>query len=190
MKKERYLSRIIPLLKEEGLEVSMESIAESVGITKKTLYNNFSSKDELIDCCVEILFAEFREKVSPLSDANIDPREGFRRGVEGLMHFFRDCSHTFLRDLNIFYPNMASSTHLNGTKYFEARLKDNIERGMARGIFRKDLDAFLFSRYIAVSIFGFFQREVMRTGDFTAAHYFEQVIEFNLNALLSRDEQL
>ena len=33
--------------------VSMDDIAKSLGISKRTLYENFSSKDELLSVCID-----------------------------------------------------------------------------------------------------------------------------------------
>lgn len=39
MKKEKYLEKILPLIKSEGLTFTMDQLAMRIGVTKKTLYN-------------------------------------------------------------------------------------------------------------------------------------------------------
>ena len=48
-RKKQYIGKAIEILKQEGFRLSLDEMATKMGITKKTLYNNFSSKDELLN---------------------------------------------------------------------------------------------------------------------------------------------
>ena len=55
----------LDLAAEKGLgTVSMQQIATKVGITKASLYNHFSSKEEIVEAMYEILRKTSREKVA------------------------------------------------------------------------------------------------------------------------------
>ena len=184
MNKDHYLTAIITLLKEEGLGLSMEAIASKTGISRKTLYNRFSSKDQMIDDCLEHINRQFRESLSCMDDRSLPASTGFHLGVNTLRQYFKDMSHTFMRDLMEYYPQKASLDHSAGSSYFEEKIAGNIKTGQARGEYRLDIDPALFAKYIAFSIFAFFKKEVMQGNICSADHYFEQVINFNINALL------
>lgn len=183
MKKEKYLDRIIPLLKGEGLSLSMDSIADKIGVTRKTLYNNFSSKDELLKECCERLLEEFRQMTVCLTDTKVPVEKGFRDGVLGLYNFFRTASHVFTRDMMQLYPELAYGSHNSGSVLFEERLRENIMRGQKEGVYRKDIDTRWMAHYIAFAIFGFFQKYVMGGRICTPEEYFAQVTDFMLHGL-------
>lgn len=185
MNKEKYLFRIIPLLKVEGLSLSMDNIADEIGVSRKTLYNNFQSKDELMAQCSARLLKEFSKMTQCLTDADVPVAEGFRDGILGVRNFFREASHVFTRDLMEMYPGLASDSHNSGTSLFEQRLRENIERGQADGTYRSDVDPALFSKFIAFSVFSFFQKEIMTGKSCPADEYFDKVIDFNLHAILN-----
>jgi len=186
MNKEKYLSRIIPILRDEGLGVSMDVIAERTGISKKTLYNQFSSKDELISVCVGLFQQEFRERLNIFTNSELSVQDGFCKGIEEVRLFFTECSHSFVKDLSQFYPKIARASHIGGFEMFEHQVRLNIERGISEKVYRHDIDAHLLAKYIVVSIFGFFEREVMKNANYSVDHFFSQVIDFNMNALLAR----
>lgn len=186
MKKEKYLSAIIPILKEEGLGLPMETIAQRIGVTKKTLYNVFSSKDKMIEECLGLVSSRFRESLECMEDGGIPIAERFKMGVTTLRLYFKDMSHAFMRDLMVQYPQMASLDHSAGRSYFEEKIARNITCGQKEGVYRKDIDPALFSQYISFSIFSFFQKEVMMKNTYSADYYFKQVIDFNINALLEK----
>ena len=55
-RKEEIVYATLTLAAEKGLgAVSMQQIADRVGITKASLYNHFSSRDEIVDAMYEIL---------------------------------------------------------------------------------------------------------------------------------------
>lgn len=188
MKKDMYVSAIIPLLKEEGLGLSMDAIAQKIGVTKKTLYNRFESKNQMIDDCIAQISDQFRESLECMDDESIPVVERFVTGVNTLRQYFKDMSHAFMRDLIEYYPQKASLDHSSGSKYFEEKIAGNIAAGKREGIYRSEIDEGLFAKYISFSIFSFFQKEVMMANTYSADFYFEQVINFNVNALLIKQQ--
>lgn len=62
-RKEEIISATLELAAENGLRtVSMQQIADKVGITKASLYNHFSSRDEIVNAMYERLRQASREK--------------------------------------------------------------------------------------------------------------------------------
>lgn len=188
MNKEKYIERTIALFKDQGLMLSMDEIAEKIGVTKKTLYNRFSSKDELIDECIKKITEEFQMKINCLDDRTIPVADGFREGITAMRTFFRDMSPVFFRDLIAHYPSRANDDHVSGSDYFDKMLCLNIKRGIDEGVYRKEIDAELFAKYIAFSIFVFFRQTVMMQSFYSSEYYFKQVIDFNLNALIIKQQ--
>lgn len=186
MTKDKYLSDIIRILKEEGLGLSMEDIAQRIGVTKKTLYNRFESKDRLIEDCMAQISAEFRDSLKSMDDVSIPVEKRFEMGVSTLRQYFKEMSPAFMRDLMKDYPQKASVDHTSGSSYFEEKIAQNIEQGKKSGVYRSEIDAGLFAKYISFSIFSFFQKEVMMRNTYSADFYFKQVIDFNINALYKK----
>jgi len=62
-RKEEIIDATLALAAENGLgTVSMQQIADKVKITKASLYNHFSSRDEIVDAMYERLRKASREK--------------------------------------------------------------------------------------------------------------------------------
>ena len=183
MKEDKYIDKAITLFKKEGISMSIETIAESIGVTKKTLYNNFESKDGLIDKCMSKVIADLDRDLECLNDETKDLRTCFSEGICVLVNFFRETSPKFLSGMMKYYPQLASSDHDAGRELFNQKLHQHIARGQKEGVYRQEIDSKLISGYISYSIFSYFKKSVMHDGDFAAEHYFNQVIDFNLKAL-------
>ncbi len=64
-RKEKIIEATLELAAQNGLgTVSMQQIADKVGITKASLYNHFSSRDEIIDAMYELLRNASRENAA------------------------------------------------------------------------------------------------------------------------------
>ena len=186
MKEEKYIQKAISLFKSEGMSMPIEIVAERIGVTKKTLYNNFESKDGLISRCMEKIMEDFRSDMECLCNPSLGVQESFVAGINALRAFFKGLSSTFLTDFFKLYPNRASSDHTIGFEIFTTKLADHIKWGQREKFYRKEIDSDLTAKYIAFSVFGYFRKYILTGGEFSAEHYFSQVIDFNLNALLTK----
>ena len=65
--KDKYIAQTFELFKREGLSLNMEQIAVSLGLTKKTLYNNFTSKENLINSVLDYFFKNLENKIQCIS---------------------------------------------------------------------------------------------------------------------------
>ena len=62
-RKEEIIAATLELAAENGLgTISMQQIADKVGITKASLYNHFASRDEIVDAMYAWLRNASREK--------------------------------------------------------------------------------------------------------------------------------
>lgn len=186
MDESRYLDKVINLFKTKGLSMSMEEIAQGICITKKTLYNRFNNKDELLKKCMIRVTQDLSSRISCINDTSKDVCECFSCGITAMRTFFREMSPVFFNDLMKFYPMMASDDHAFGSAYFTKLIESNIIRGQGDGTYKTNIDAAMLSNYISFSVFAFFRKYVMMGNDYSAEHYFSQIIEFNLNGLKNK----
>ncbi|MBP1671334.1 MAG: TetR Family Transcriptional Regulator, partial [Bacteroidetes bacterium] len=56
--KDRYVSQVYVLFRQKGLKMTMEEIADDLKLTKKTLYNNFNSKEELMRTVMQFVLGD------------------------------------------------------------------------------------------------------------------------------------
>jgi AcrR family transcriptional regulator len=183
MKESKYLEKVILIFKTKGLSLSMDEIANYIGVTKKTLYNRFESKDELIRRCMVKVTEDVCSSVSCMNNPEKNVKDCFKDGINALRSFFREMTPVFFNDMLKSFPLMITEDHQMGSKYFVNLLKDNIERGKSEKVYRQKIDSALMADYIAFSIFAYFRKSVMMDSKYSADYYFRQVIEFNLNAL-------
>ena len=184
-RKNNYINKAISVLKQDGLRLSLEEIAGKMGITKKTVYNHFSSKDELLKECIQSISSDFREAMSGLDDRNHSAIENMRNVFSRIDHLFMVLSPVFFYDLMRLNPNQAMSEHLVGSGLLQQKMEANLRQGISDGIYREDLDLGFIGRYMSYSIFGFYINNLINSHPFISRSYFEDIVEYNLRALVS-----
>lgn len=180
----KYTKKAIGIFKSEGLNMSMEELAQRMGVTKKTLYNRFGSKEGLIEQCMKTVIGEFTECSDTLTAPGRSAADNFVAGINKLKVYFADLSPVFLRDLQQQYGDVALSGHRTGMQIVEERLEANIKMGIEEGAYRRSIDPELIARYLSYSLFAFFVNHIMRRHTYTADYYFDNIIELYVNGLV------
>ncbi|MFA9390527.1 MAG: TetR/AcrR family transcriptional regulator [Prolixibacteraceae bacterium] len=182
-KKQKYINKALVIFKQEGLRLSIDELAAKMGISKKTLYNHFDSKDTLLRQCIHHVFTDLNSNMELLIDENKNAIECMQQSFHALSIFFQDHSPVFISDLNKLYPDMISEKHTSKLGPFSETIKLNLEKGIKEGLYASELDIRLISRYFVHSIFGFFFQSIISDNEFSANNYFETVVIYNLKAL-------
>lgn len=120
--------------------VSMDDIAHHLTMSKKTLYQYFKDKDELVllvtQAHLEREKAEYNEVEKSAQNA-IDELVGVNKCMR---RDFKNMNPSLLFDLQKFHP-LAWQEWLNFKNvYIKNHIVNNLKKGMEEGYFRKELD--------------------------------------------------
>lgn len=142
-----FLSKATHLFIENGAKsVTMDEIAKEFGISKKTLYQKYKNKEELLEAVLQYKLEEVIERLQYLDD-NID------NAIERM--FCRDeeidkVSHSnnniLIRQLLKYYPAIFHKHMLNFSSKFSQVFVHNIEKGRQQGLYREDFDPEIYAK--------------------------------------------
>jgi len=120
--------------------VTMADIALSLGISKRTIYELFKDKTELIQTCIEHLIKEQDEHTRVIL-------EGSENVVEAIFAFMQlgiealdAVNPAFLKDLKKYYPSIWNKMHSTHTEKGNELSRHLLENGIQEGIFRKEIN--------------------------------------------------
>lgn len=184
-KRSKYTNKAMDVLKQNGLRLSLEEVAEKMGITKKTLYNHFSSKEELLTECIRSFVFDLQQRMRVLYSTDMNALDCLRRGVEEVAQLFQTLSPVFLFDLKKMFPDFANTEHRAGFANFLEGMRQNLIKGINESDYKKNIDIELISQYFTYSIFSFFMNKVVNNIEFTANNYFKTIVDYHLSAIVS-----
>lgn len=139
--KERIIVHASDRFFEEGFShVSVEEIAGALGISKKTFYKNFGSKDELLLVVTDRLLAGIHGQVRSIVDGDAP----FLEKLDALMTFLGQrlsrLSRPMMRDLQRHSPGIWARVQQFRRERISNDFKGLLLRGVAEGFVRGDVD--------------------------------------------------
>jgi AcrR family transcriptional regulator len=142
--RERIIEGAAGLFRIYGIKaVTMDSIAAHLGMSKRTIYEIFADKDELLMGVLRWMTdrqKEFLKKI--MKESN--PIEGIFRILEMNRDHFQSMSPAFQADMKKFYLSLSDSAKCDLPDY--RNHKEIIEKGKKEKLFRDDVDADLANR--------------------------------------------
>lgn len=160
---EQTLKKIISAAREEFAKVGyegarMDRMAELSGMSKGLFYHHFGSKENLFIAVLEDIYLELRSQNEELILDEFEPEEGIRRLIEHTYRYFAE-HPDFIVLVNS--ENTMKAEHLKRTTAvarmfgpLSQRLRQLIDRGVAQGLFRSDVD--VIELYVSIVGLGYF----------------------------------
>ncbi len=157
--------------------VSMDDIANHLGMSKKTLYQYFADKDELVLGVVDGHLNDMEKECAVCrTEANDAIHEIFIT-MERIMEEFSNMNPMLLYDLEKFHYKGYQRFREHKDKYLLQIIRDNIEWGIKDELYRPDVNVDVMSRYRIESMMIPFNVSIFPPGKYNLAQVAELIIE-------------
>ena len=134
--RQRILEYSRELFLHEGFnKTTMDDIASGMKISKKTIYKNFASKDELIREALVNFVLGNNQKINDLASSELNAIEKCFKMFSFVGTILIQISEKFLNDIRIFMPDLWNEIDRIRTKILYPNLKAIIEQGQHEGYF-------------------------------------------------------
>jgi AcrR family transcriptional regulator len=145
--RDRIIEGAAELFKTYGIRsVTMDSLANQLGMSKRTIYEVFSDKDELLMGVLTKLAQKQKEQVKKVLDESENSIVAIFRMLEINREYFQDMSPVFQADLKKYY-NDVLMTKSDASEMPDYRNHQQvIENGIKEKLFRKDINSDLANR--------------------------------------------
>lgn len=122
-------------------KVSVDEIASKLGISKKTFYQYFASKDLLVQSVVENNIQELELQITDLiSDTEKSCRDKIEMLLTSITSFHTKFSQRFMEDIVKYMPNTLAKMEESGNTVIANHFRELYLQGVAENIFRDDID--------------------------------------------------
>ncbi len=183
-KKEYYLEQIGKLFLRYGLRgITMEEIADELGVSKKTIYYYFESKADIVDLLLQRHLNNKNESMWEEISHGKNAIE-ILIGITNLMkETIQDIPPLVKRDLVKHFPlQLKKSNEELKNKIYEY-IKQNVLKGIDQGLYRSNLNVELIARHYVVSFDRYIRQEVMDGIDFSIDAYYEEILSYHIRGI-------
>lgn len=120
--------------------VTMDDIARELGMSKKTIYQFYKEKDDLVSQLCKIELDKQLKEFSTLQDEAIDPLHEILLISEKIRVMLQPITPVFFLDLQKFYPKAYDQFRLFREYCTNKLIVKNIKVGVEMGLYRKDIN--------------------------------------------------
>ena len=120
--------------------VTMDMLASQLGISKRTIYEVFSDKEELLKGVLKWMVEKQREVMTSVFNESENTIEAIFRMLDLMMDHFQKMSPAFQMDMKRLHMDLKKNPgELVDLPYFSNN-SDILIRGIREGVFRDDID--------------------------------------------------
>ncbi|HEY0946489.1 MAG TPA: TetR/AcrR family transcriptional regulator [Opitutaceae bacterium] len=142
---------------------TMADLAAELGMSKKTLYVHFTSKDEIVRAVIDAFAAEARANAEALlADPQRSFAEKLRAFVHGMVERLGQLRPFVIRDLQRFAPDLHRHIHEIRSRNVPYIFGRFIAAGQQSGAVREDVNAPVAIEFFLHAIQGLLQPEVLQ----------------------------
>ena len=140
--------------------VTMDDIANELGISKKTLYKYFSNKNSLVeettiamhDSCFSIIEMITDQGYNAIKE-NFEIKKIFKE-------MFQNASSSPIYQLKKYYPKIHEKTMKKELILFSECLRKNLEDGIEQGFYRDDFNVELYTQFYFSLVFSIHENTI------------------------------
>ena len=145
--RERILTKASETFFSLGIKaVTMDDIANALGISKKTLYGEFKNKETLV---IEVMRTYLLED-KKVCDCNVFDSTG---AIEEILHLMEHMNSSLSKinpllvlETYKYYPKAWALFDEHKEKFILTKMEENLARGIEEGVYRKDIDVSIIAR--------------------------------------------
>ena len=184
--KERIQEKAHELFMQYGIRsVSMDDIANQLGMSKKTLYQYFADKDELVEAVVDGHISIIQTDCTGCrKDARDAVHEVFIT-MERIIEQFSNMNPMVLNDLAKFHFKAYQRFREHKDKFLAKIIRENIEWGKKEELYRPDINTDVMSKFRLESMMIPFNISVFPPGKYNLAELSGQIIEHFVYGLVT-----
>jgi AcrR family transcriptional regulator len=147
--KNRIIEEAAKLFRTYGIKtVTMDLLADNLGISKRTIYEVFSDKDELLSGVMQWMYAKQKETMTTILEESENVIVANFRLIEIMRDHFQSMSPAFQLDIKKYHHPGLADTHGECDLADYRRGMEIVARGIKEGVFRKNIEIELVNKCI------------------------------------------
>ncbi|NDA61929.1 MAG: TetR/AcrR family transcriptional regulator [Chitinophagia bacterium] len=147
--------------------VSMDEIAQQLGISKKTIYQYYTDKDKLVEDVIEFVLNINRKDCLHQQQISSNAIHEVLLTIESVKQMLSKMNLAVMYDLEKYHPSAFNKYNHYKKDFLYNIIVYNILRGKSEGLYREEIQTNLIARFRLASVFLIFNTEIFPDENFT-----------------------
>jgi AcrR family transcriptional regulator len=132
--------------------VSMDDIATSLGMSKKTIYQYYADKDELVEAVIDEEVQQSQGLCERDQQASDNAVHEIFLAMDMIMEMLGTMNPSLVFDMQKYHPKAFQKFQQHKNEYLYNVIHMNLERGIREGLYREDIHLDILARFRVESI--------------------------------------
>lgn len=185
--RDRIKNKADELFRRYGIKsVTMDDIASQLGVSKKTIYQSFSDKSELVDEVIVNLITENQACCRQDRAKAGNAIEEVYMAMRMIRAMFENMNPTIVIDIERNHPLTYQKFQKHKYEFLKKVVHDNMERGKQEGLYRAEIDVEVLSIVRLETMMMPFNEALFPRNKFSLFYLQQQLIEHFLFGLVTQ----
>ena len=163
--------------------VTMDDIANEMGISKKTIYVHFENKTQLVKQVTFFMFNLISHGIDCICDLKKNPIDELYEVKSFLLYHLKDEKSSPHYQLQKYYPKIYDTLKLKQFEVMSDCIKDNLNRGIEQGLYRKEIDVDYIIKLYFNGMMGLKNPELFEPTKYSMNYLMEGYLEYHVRAI-------
>lgn len=163
--------------------VTMDDLANEMGISKKTIYKHFKNKTELVSAAALGLFELISGGINFICAKKDNPIEELYEIKKFVMFHLKDEKSSPQYQLQKYYPEIYKNLKCKQFDVMQECVTENLNRGIAEGLYRKTIDVAFISRLYFSGMISIKDIDLFPQQLFSISTLMENYLEYHLRGI-------
>ncbi|MDT0557874.1 TetR/AcrR family transcriptional regulator [Ichthyenterobacterium sp. W332] len=163
--------------------VTMDDIANKIGISKKTIYLHFENKTKLVEATTLHLFDLISHGIDCICALEKNPIEEIYDIKRFVMDHLKDEKSSPQYQLQKYYPSIFTTLKTKQFSVMQDCVLENLKRGQKQGLYRKSIDIEFISRIYFSSMLAIKDKDLFPLKIFSMNMLMEHYLEYHLRGI-------
>jgi AcrR family transcriptional regulator len=165
--------------------VTMDDIAAEMGVSKKTIYNHFSNKTELVKEVTSSVFEIVCNGIDLICLKDSNPIEELYEIKRFTMEYMKGEKTSPQHQLQKYYPKIYANLKKKQFDVMQECITENLSRGIKDGLYRDTIDVGFISRIYFHGVVGIKDIDLFPLKQFSLNKIMDFYLEYHLRGICS-----
>ena len=184
--KQQILKRAMDLFMRYGIKsVTMDDLSRQLGISKKTLYQYVSNKNDLITQIFMQKVEHEKKIMAEIRENSTDAIDEILKIAAYVIDELRELSPTTVYDLQKYYQEAWKQMESLHQKHIYAIIRENLQWGMKQGFYRENLNPDIIAKLYVGKTSLVVDEELFPTREYNMSDLFREYIYYHIHGIAS-----
>ncbi len=166
--------------------VTMDDLANTLGISKKTIYQYFKNKTKLVEATTMHIFEVISTGIDCICVLEKNPIEEIYDIKNLIMDHLKDEKSSPLYQLQKYYPQIFATLKIKQFELMQSCVKDNLNRGIELKLYRDTINIEFIARIYFNSMIAIKDKDLFPHKMFSMNMLMENYIEYHLRGICTQ----